>query len=76
MFEVLTYEDDQGEKPYSNWLTKLADRQAKSPRASARAPDDQRFTSATASHLPMGLGNCVLTGGRATACITRNPANA
>lgn len=29
MFEVLTYEDAQGEKPYSNWLSKLADRQAK-----------------------------------------------
>jgi len=29
MFEVLTYKDDQGEKPYANWLAKLADRHAK-----------------------------------------------
>ncbi len=29
MFEVLTYKDDQGERPYANWLAKLADRQAK-----------------------------------------------
>lgn len=29
MFEVLTYEDDQGGRPYTDWLVNLADRQAK-----------------------------------------------
>lgn len=28
MFEVLTYEDDEGCKPYVQWLAKLADRHA------------------------------------------------
>lgn len=28
MFEILTYEDDDGRKPYAEWLAKLADRQA------------------------------------------------
>ncbi|MGQ0710055.1 MAG: type II toxin-antitoxin system RelE/ParE family toxin [Rhodoferax sp.] len=29
MFEVLAYQNDQGEKPYAKWLACLADRQAK-----------------------------------------------
>lgn len=30
MFEVLTYKDDEGRKPYAEWLAKLADRQTTS----------------------------------------------
>ena len=29
MFEVLTYKDDQGRRPYADWLGELADRQVK-----------------------------------------------
>jgi putative addiction module killer protein len=29
MLEILTYEDEVGYKPYTEWLNKLADRQAK-----------------------------------------------
>ena len=29
MFEVLTYKNDVGHKPYAHWLSKLADRHAK-----------------------------------------------
>jgi putative addiction module killer protein len=29
MFEVLTYQDDAGHQPYMDWLSKLADKQAK-----------------------------------------------
>ena len=29
MFEVFTYTDKTGYRPYADWLTKLADRQAK-----------------------------------------------
>ena len=28
MFEILTYEDGEGRKPYAEWLAKLSDRQA------------------------------------------------
>ena len=28
MFEIFTYEDDDGRKPYAEWLVKLPDRQA------------------------------------------------
>ncbi len=29
MFEVLTYKDDEGRRPYADWLTNLADKHAK-----------------------------------------------
>jgi putative component of toxin-antitoxin plasmid stabilization module len=29
MFEVFTYQDDAGHQPYMDWLSKLADKQAK-----------------------------------------------
>jgi len=29
MFQVLTYVDDEGHKPYADWLAKLADRHAR-----------------------------------------------
>jgi putative addiction module killer protein len=74
MFEVLTYEDDQGEKPYSNWLSKLADRQAKA-RVLVYVGRMAGGNFGDCKPIADGVWELRIDWGQATACITRSLAN-